>query len=111
MRDAGWAFMGHGVIQRSLEHEDDEVPVIAKALETVSGFTSRPVRSWLGPGFGETEETPEHLTAAGIEFLYDWCLDDLPCWLKTAHGPRRLRQGNRRPRCIAFSVPPLPGAV
>jgi allantoinase len=87
VRDASWAFMGHGVIQRSLEHEDDEVAVIAAALHAVSTFTGQPVRSWLGPGFGETDDTPEHLAAAGIEFLFDWCLDDLPSWLRTTHGP------------------------
>jgi allantoinase len=87
VRDAGWAFMGHGVVQRSLEYEDDEVAVIHEALDTMSTFTGQPVRSWLGPGVGETLETPDHLAAAGIKFLFDWCLDDLPVWLTTAQGP------------------------
>ena len=36
---------------------------------------------------GETEQTPDLLKAAGIEFLHDWLVDDLPCWMHTKHGP------------------------
>jgi hypothetical protein len=75
------------MVQRSLEHEDDEVAVIAATLDKLRGFTDRPVRGWLGPGFGETLATPDHLAAAGIQFIFDWCLDDLPAWMRTRHGP------------------------
>lgn len=78
IRDAGWAFMGHGMVQRSLEHEDDELAVIRASLQKVEAFTGRRPRSWLGPGFGETLDTPDHLAAEGIEYIYEWALDDLP---------------------------------
>jgi len=45
------------------------------------------VRSWFGPGGGETESTPELLKENGIEFLHDWLIDELPCWMRTKSGP------------------------
>lgn len=86
VRKAGWAFMGHGVTQRSLEGETDEVAVISTALHDLRRFSTQPVRSWLGPGLGETPQTPDHLAEAGVEFIYDWALDDLPETLKTTAG-------------------------
>ena len=53
-------------------------------LEQVSG--TRP-RAWLGPGLGETEDTPDILKSEGVEFLHDRSLDDLPVWMRTTGGP------------------------
>lgn len=83
---AGWRFMGHGVVQRSLEHEGDEAAVIEASLDRVARFCGRRPVSWLGPGLGETMETPDHLAAAGIRYVYEWCLDDLPARMETKHG-------------------------
>jgi len=87
MREAGWEFMGHGYIQRSLQQEKDERQVIHASLERLTRFTGRAVRGWLGPGLHETAETPELLKEAGIDYVCDWVLDDLPCWMTTARGP------------------------
>jgi len=86
VRAAGWRFMGHGVVQRSLESESDEVDVIRAALESVETFAGYRPRSWLGPGLGETYETPDHLAAAGIRYIFDWCLDDVPERMHTSSG-------------------------
>jgi peptidoglycan/xylan/chitin deacetylase (PgdA/CDA1 family) len=83
---AGWQLMGHGVVQRSLEHEADEVGVIEASLDRLQRFCGRRIRSWLGPGLGETHETPDHLAAAGVEFVYEWSLDDLPERMITRQG-------------------------
>jgi peptidoglycan/xylan/chitin deacetylase (PgdA/CDA1 family) len=85
--DAGWEFIGHGIHQRSVEGESDEGGLIEAALLKVSGFTGQHVRGWLSPGLRETFDTPDLLKAAGIEYLFDWVLDDLPCWMETKHGP------------------------
>jgi peptidoglycan/xylan/chitin deacetylase (PgdA/CDA1 family) len=82
----GWQLMGHGVIQRSLEHEADEVGVIRASLDRLQQFCGRRIRSWLGPGLGETHDTPDHLAAAGVEFIYEWSLDDLPERMITREG-------------------------
>lgn len=86
VRAAGWRFMGHGVVQRSLESEADEAAVIRTALDRVEAFAAYRPRSWLGPGLGETFETPDHLVAAGIRYIFDWCLDDLPDRMRTRSG-------------------------
>lgn len=83
----GWEIIGHGVTQRSLAREDDQEAVIAHALDRVEAFAGRRPRGWLGPGFGETLETPHLLRQTGIDHLYDWMVDDIPCWMETRHGP------------------------
>lgn len=87
IRDAGWEFMGHGWTQRSLQQEQDETAVIRACVERISSFVGRPPRGWLGAGLHETNETPERLKEAGIEYVSDWVLDDLPCWMTTGKGP------------------------
>lgn len=84
---AEWELVGHGWFQQSLKQADDEEAVIARSLARLEQLSGQKVRAWLGPGMGETECTPDLLKAAGIEFLHDWLVDDLPCWMYTAHGP------------------------
>ncbi len=64
-RDAGGEFMGHGLRQLA-PHE---------------------IVGWLAPGLTETFDTPDLLAEAGIRYCADWVVDDLPCVLRTAHGP------------------------
>lgn len=87
MLNAHWEFVGHGWIQRSLSFEEDEAEVIERSLERLERLTGRKTRGWLGPGLGETFHTPDILKARGIEWLADWHVDDLPCWMTTKHGP------------------------
>ena len=87
MRDAGWEFIGHGMHQKSIQGEQDEAGLIQRALDKLERFTGRSTRGWLSPGLKETDDTPDILKAAGIDYLCDWVVDDLPTWMKTAHGP------------------------
>jgi peptidoglycan/xylan/chitin deacetylase (PgdA/CDA1 family) len=84
---AGWEFMGHCYTQRALQNEENEGAVIAATLERISRFTGVPVRGWLGAGLSETFDTPDVLKAAGIDYVCDWVIDDLPTWMRTKHGP------------------------
>ncbi len=84
---AGWEFIGHGIHQRSVEAEADEAGLIDAATDKLKNFSGKPVRGWLSPGLIETFATPDLLKAAGIEYVCDWVLDDLPCWMTTKHGP------------------------
>ena len=84
---AGWEFIGHGIHQRSVEAEADEAGLIDAAMDKLKNFSGKPVRGWLSPGLIETFATPDLLKAAGIEYVCDWVLDDLPCWMTTKHGP------------------------
>ena len=87
MRDAGWNFQGHGMFQRILHKEDDEEGVIKAVVEKITDFTGTHPRGWMGPGYAETFDSPDYLKAAGVDYILDWVLDDLPCWVTTKHGP------------------------
>lgn len=84
---ADWELVGHGWFQQSLKQADDEEAEIVRSLGRLEALSGKPVRAWLGPGIGETPETPDLLRKHGIEFLHDWLVDDLPCWMRTRHGP------------------------
>ena len=84
---AGWEFVGHGWVQRSLQFEEDEAAIIGRSLERLQRLTGKKVRGWFGPGAGESFDTPDVLKAAGIDWLADWFIDDLPCWMRTKYGP------------------------
>lgn len=83
--DAAWEVVGHGYRQQVLEPGHD-AETIASSLDTLERFYGIRPRGWLSPGLQETEETPEFLVEAGVEYLFDWVLDDLPTWLHTRRG-------------------------
>jgi allantoinase len=87
VRDAGWEFIGHGIHQRSLGDETKEGDIIRGAVDKLSGFTGRAPRGWMSPGWSETFDTPDLLRGAGIEYVCQWVVDDLPTWISTRHGP------------------------
>ena len=84
---AGWEFMGHGFVQRPMHHLDDQRAAIDATVETIRRFTGRPPRGWESPGVTETESTLDHLKAAGLDYVCNWPIDDLPSELITRHGP------------------------
>ena len=84
---AEWELVGHGWFQQSLKQVDDEGEVIRRCLDRLEACDGKKVRSWLGPGLGETHHTVDLLKENGIEFLHDWVIDDLPFWIRTKHGP------------------------
>ena len=86
-RDAGWEFMAHGFHQVPIHRVPDQPTMIARAVEDIGAFTGSAPRGWLGPGLTETLDTPDHLRAAGIEYIGDFVVDDRPCRVATAHGP------------------------
>lgn len=85
-RDEGWEFMGHGFVQVPTHKATDQREMIARTVGAIADFTGKVPRGWLGPGLTETLETPDLLAAAGIDWIADWVVDDLPCRLRTASG-------------------------
>ena len=83
---AEYEIVGHGLFQQSLKHADDEAEVIRKTVEKLSSFSGQNIRSWLGPGLAETENSLELFRDHGIEFVHDWIVDDLPVWIKSGDG-------------------------
>ncbi len=87
MHEAGWEFVGHGMHQKALNHVGGEAEVIEASLAKIAAFTGQRPRGWLSPGLRQTHDTPELLKDAGIEYTFDWVIDDLPSWMHTARGP------------------------
>lgn len=92
MRDAGWEFVGHGLRQRTLNESQGnesqgEAGVIAETIRRIADFTGVRPRGWLSPGLRETAETPDILKEQGIDYVFDWVVDDLPSWMTTRRGP------------------------
>lgn len=85
--DAGWEMVGHCWFQRSLKHSENEEDEIRRCLQRLEQLAGRRVRGWFGAGGGETMQTPDILKRCGLEFTHDWLVDDLPCWMRTEHGP------------------------
>lgn len=85
--EAKWEIIGHGVTQRALQNDGKEAEVIEASLDRLDRFYGSRPRGWLGPGLKETLDTPDILKAAGIDYVCDWVLDDLPDWMNTKHGP------------------------
>jgi allantoinase len=85
-RDTGWEFMGHGWVQVPTHKMPDQREAISRTAKTIADFTGRACHGWLGPGLTETLETPDLLAEAGITWLGDFVVDDLPARVATAHG-------------------------
>ena len=82
---AGWELVGHGTEQRSLA-AGSEHDTIRTTLDMLEGFSGTRPRGWLSPGLQETLDSPDHLAGAGIDYVLDWAVDDLPVWMDTRHG-------------------------
>jgi peptidoglycan/xylan/chitin deacetylase (PgdA/CDA1 family) len=87
MLEAGWEFVGHGMHQKSMQSEDDEGALVQSALDVLEKFTGKKTRGWLSPGLKETGDTPDILKDLGLDYVFDWVVDDLPTWMITEHGP------------------------
>jgi peptidoglycan/xylan/chitin deacetylase (PgdA/CDA1 family) len=85
-RDAGWEFMGHGLVQRPMHKVEDQRKAIAETIKAIKDFTGKPPRGWESPGLTETDETLDFLAEAGIEYVADWVLDEQPVPLRTTKG-------------------------
>lgn len=85
-RDAGFEFMGHGFLQGPMHRLDDQADAIGRTIDAIAAFTGRAPRSWESPGLTETAHTLDLLREAGIEYVADWVIDDLPQDVETPHG-------------------------
>ena len=83
---AGWELVGHGIHQRSLGEATNERDIIHGALQRLEAFSGVRPKGWMSPGWSETFDTPDLLREAGIEYVCQWVVDDLPAWLETKHG-------------------------
>ena len=91
MKKAGWDFIGHGMHQKTLNAAgaapNAERDLIEACLAKIGDFTGTRPRGWLSPGLRETYDTPDILKACGLDYVFDWVIDDLPDWMTTKAGP------------------------
>jgi peptidoglycan/xylan/chitin deacetylase (PgdA/CDA1 family) len=88
--ELGWEWMAHGENNASLftgMPEQVEGPRIRAVVDTITKATGRKPRGWLGPALTETEHTLDLLAEAGIDYVADWCNDELPYRMRTRSKP------------------------
>ena len=85
--DAGWEFNAHSYEQLPMHQLDDERAVIDHSMDVIENFCGKRPRGWFGPGLTQTFDTLDHLSAAGVEYIGDWVLDDQPIWARTLDEP------------------------
>jgi len=86
MLQAGWEFMGHGVVQGAMHLLPDQRASIHEAVQILRDFTGKAPKGWLGPGLTETWDTLDLLAAEGIQYVCDWVADDQPYEIRTTAG-------------------------
>ncbi len=86
-RDAGWEFMAHAWEQMPIHKVEDQRGMIHRTMDRLQDFTGTRPRGWLGPGLTQTEDTPELLAEAGVQYIGDLVWDDEPSRIQTAKGP------------------------
>ncbi len=85
-RDADWEFMGHGFLQGPMHKVDNQRDAIWRAMDRIEAFRGVRPRAWESPGLTETEDTLDLLREAGVEYVSDWVIDDLPQDIETPFG-------------------------
>ena len=88
--ELGWEWMAHGESNSALftgMPEEAERPIIQGVIKTIADATGTKPRGWLGPALTETPNTLDLLAEAGIEYVADWCNDELPYRMKTRSRP------------------------
>ncbi|RDV01998.1 polysaccharide deacetylase family protein [Undibacter mobilis] len=84
-----WDWMGHGTNNSTLLNSQDkaeEQGIVKGVLHKISQATGRRPKGWLGPALTESFNTLDILAEEGVEFVADWCNDDLPYQMRTTAG-------------------------
>ncbi len=85
--ELGWEFMGHGHVQGPMHSLEDQAASIEQAVQSICQFTGKAPTGWESPGLTENDQTIDLLSAAGIEYVADWVLDDQPTWIQAKPKP------------------------
>ncbi|RAP42001.1 polysaccharide deacetylase [Rhodovulum viride] len=89
-RARGDEIAGHGRSNSERQGTMDEAAeraMIREATETLARAEGKAPRGWLSPWISESPVTPDLLAEAGYAYTLNWCMDDQPVWMRTAHGP------------------------
>ena len=86
-RDADWEFLSHSYIQMPIHKLEDEEANLIKTIDVIENFIGKRPIGWMGPGLGQTYDSPDLLTKHGVKYSADWVFDDEPVRVKTKNGP------------------------
>jgi peptidoglycan/xylan/chitin deacetylase (PgdA/CDA1 family) len=89
-RDRGDEIIGHGHTNADRQgdfSEADERAMIEACTARIAAEEGRRPQGWLSPWISESRATPDLLKAAGYTYTLNWCHDDQPTPMRTAHGP------------------------
>jgi peptidoglycan/xylan/chitin deacetylase (PgdA/CDA1 family) len=84
-----WEWMGHNESNTRRLNEagpGEEERIVRNTLATIEKHTGRRPVGWLSSGLQETWDTLDHLAAAGVQYVGDWCNDDQPYVMSLDHG-------------------------
>ena len=87
--ERGWAWIGHGKNNSTLQigmDEDAERAYVADVLDTIAAATRARPRGWLGPALTESPATLRILSELGVNYVLDWSHDDQPGRLELPSG-------------------------
>jgi peptidoglycan/xylan/chitin deacetylase (PgdA/CDA1 family) len=89
-RDRGDEIIGHGHTNADRQGDfsgADERAMIEACTARIAAEEGKAPQGWLSPWISESRNTPELLKAAGYAYTLNWCHDDQPTPMRTAHGP------------------------
>ncbi|MEO5830051.1 MAG: polysaccharide deacetylase family protein, partial [Rhodanobacter sp.] len=90
LHDTGFELLGHGWNMDSIHYGGldaaREREWIERSLAALAPYASQPIRGWLSPARSQSENTPELLRAAGLDWCADWVNDELPYAFNTREG-------------------------
>ena len=84
-----WEWLGHGMTNSvsMLDYApEEERSIIHNVKQIITKATGKAPKGWLGPGLGETHDTPDHLAAEGFEYDCDWGNDEQPTAMRVKSG-------------------------
>ena len=84
-----WEFMGHNRTNTQRLNAvlpEEEAPLIADVVRTISQAAGKRPVGWLGSGLQETWESLGHLIDAGFTYVADWVNDDQPYRMRIEDG-------------------------
>mgnify|MGYP003333139859 CR=1 FL=1 len=64
-----------------------EAAAQSKTVDAIKRFAGKAPRGWECPGLTETDETIDLLSAAGVDYVADWVIDDQPTWIEGTPRP------------------------
>lgn len=85
----GDELIGHGHTNAESQgglSPDDEFALIESCTRRIERESGQRPLGWLSPWIAESAATPDLLARAGYRYTLNWCHDDQPTVMRTAHG-------------------------